>query len=257
MDCGTAVSDQYASTSGRPAVADGIQHGDIGLIQEDLDEVVARLRGLMADLAAASWKLGLGIRVIKTKQLWKQRRKADGSPAYTAFEQFCVAELEMSHGCAYELMDLASHYDEQQVRRFGKEKLILLLRVPEADKPAVRRAIEGGASKRVVQRLLREAKATSGDPRAARTTGRKQMPVGRNQRDRGGLRVEVTLDTEMTGYFVTRATMNDERPSPAMSIADDPVAVVKISDRVSLMISLRYDDEGYIVCDFAFTDDVA
>jgi hypothetical protein len=87
----------------------------------------------------------------------------------------------MSDSQAYSWIDISVRFDEETVRQFGMKKLVLLLRAPVVEQPAIMKKIKAGASAREVQAALRVAKIQHDMMRTSRDTGRKQTPTGQQR----------------------------------------------------------------------------
>lgn len=225
--------------------------------EDDLDQDMQELFILKAEGSLTLWKLGAKIAFMHGKHRWKLRTKEvekSGKTvrvqAYTSFDEWCVAELGMGHGNAFDLIELNKHFNTDEVRLFGKEKLVLFLKAPEAAKPEIMKEMEQGKLKttRDVKRRVRAARVAAGTLGKPRDTGRKPMPQPK-KRSRG--RVSDTLTVSMAKKavrlrFVTRKTMRAEEPKFAKRIADAPVAKIELG-RATVWISLSQDNKGNIV----------
>jgi hypothetical protein len=216
----------------------------------DLDRMTAEVLVLKASASVEMWKLGAKIGEIQNLFLWKQRQKEDGKPTYKSFEAYCVAELNMTDANAYELINLAKHYDEARVRTFGRERLVLLLRAPEVAQAEIMTQIEGGASVRDVRAAVANAKEIRGLLGTKRVTGRQVTPVGKPPPQKPKKdKITVAIAAGRRAFrFVTKATMKDTEPKHAKRIGDEPVAKLELTNNVTLYFALSQDNEGCIVC---------
>lgn len=218
--------------------------------EEDLDQAERRMHILKAEGSIALWKLGAEIALIHGKQLWKLRTKeVDGKRvrAFTSFDEWCLVGIGMTHGNAFHLLELSKHYDEQQVRLFGTEKLTLLLGAPEESKPALMKEMEQGQLKTVrdVRRKVRAERVKAGTFGKPRDTGRKKMPQPKKRRTSDKITVAMAKKA-IRLHFVTRKTMKHEEPKFAKRIADAPVVKIDLG-KTTVWISLAQNNKGNIV----------
>lgn len=104
---------------------------------KDLDKAVERVIQCKKVAAVGLWALGEELKKINESKLWKLRT-VKGKAAYTSFDQFCDTEAKISHTYAYQLIEIAKAFTEQDVSKFGTSKLTLMLKVAPEDLPAVR-----------------------------------------------------------------------------------------------------------------------
>jgi hypothetical protein len=214
------------------------------ITSSDLDKRVMRCRLLKAEGAIAMWKLGAEIDAIHTEETWAQRMLEDGkTPAYKSFDQFCKQELGMTHGNAFELMDLSHHYDEGEIGEFGTKKLTLLLRAPEPSKAELKETIVRGGTVREVQAALKDAKVKHGLTDTKRDTGRTKTNAPATPKKRDKVSVAFAF-ANRTARFFTRATLRDDEPKGAKRVAEEPMAYIELTNRVTLFFRLFQDPKG-------------
>jgi hypothetical protein len=134
---------------------------------------------LFADLdgmkkATLSLRRGAEIAKIYDSENWRERRDKNGVP-YVSWPRFCIEQLGMQHGKAFDLIDLFKNYDEAMVREFGSTKLLIALRAPEQDRPQIMAMIEARASVKVIKQAVAESKVRRGQLGAKRDTGRQKV----------------------------------------------------------------------------------
>lgn len=116
------------------------------------------------------FELGRLLLRVYEKELWKIRM-IDGKVAYAGFNHFVKSEIGISHTTAYGLMDVAKYFTEDQAKRFGCQKLVLLLKAPEAKRVGLMEKIEDGISHR---QLMAEVNTARREVRLERRlTGRR------------------------------------------------------------------------------------
>jgi hypothetical protein len=136
---------------------DGTTMTALAKTEKDLNRQVTEVVELKTAVAKDYWKLGCKIAEIHDGQTWKLRNAPDGKPRWRTFEAFCNEELGLSSVHCVKLMDVAKTFSAGDVAKFGTGKLGLLLQAPEAERPAIKAKIEGGASTGVVCEAVREA----------------------------------------------------------------------------------------------------
>ncbi len=212
----------------------------------ELDRAVTRVKELKGAAAVGYWALGAYIKVeIFEKQLWKQRTDAAGKVAYKTggFEAFVRTELGMTVQNAYKLMDVAAHFDEEQVRKFGTSKLALVLRAPKEDQDRILAGIESGALKGVNAGTLKgevnKARAAKGETR--RETGRKPTPAGKKPK------MKITIASlegrKKIELFVKPEKRSDD-PKRAKRIGDHPVGTLELENGVIQHFTLQANAAG-------------
>ena len=222
---------------------------------DDFDTAHRWCRDAKVAGAVSLWRLGHGIGVIVDKKLWQQRKNGK-KQVYASFDAYCFKELGMTHGNAYELMDVAKRYTAEQVHAWGTTKCGLLLRAPDEAKPEIREAMDKGASVRQVRELVKGAREKAGTIGKPRVTGRKAMPQPKTRRVSDKITVAMTKPTRVLQAF-TRATMKSEDPKCAKRIVDEPTAEMELTNRVKLRISASHDNKGNIVFRVTFKRDEA
>jgi hypothetical protein len=116
---------------------------------KDLDAAVAKVVESKGKAGLAYYDLGLTIRDIKDRMLWKLRTRAGGEQMYRNWEQFCASELKMIPQSALNAIDLTRNITREMAEKYGRSKMTFLVRAHTDDeKKEVLAAIEGGASKR-------------------------------------------------------------------------------------------------------------
>ena len=222
-----------------------------GQSEVDLNAAVLRVQEAKKDGCLAYWRLGREIRVIRDTQLYKQRT-ADGKPVYRGFEQFVAAGLGLTATSALRLCDVAEHFDERTVGLWGPTKLSLLLTAPEAARADLRGEMEAGASAAELGKKAKKARAEAGSK--VRDTGRNSRTAKATEAaatKRAAATPEKITVAMIVGVqkiaFVTKATAKKAEPTRAKKVADEPVATLELSNRVTLKFALAMDNEGRLV----------
>jgi hypothetical protein len=127
--------------------------------QADLDAARDAIIAASHGVALNTWRLGRELVRVDRLGLWQLRRGEDGVPAHKSFAAFLRTECRLKKVMASYAMRVAAKYSEADVLRFGVTKLALLEEAPAEDRPALRQRLEGGASKREVEREVRRLNA--------------------------------------------------------------------------------------------------
>lgn len=138
---------------------------------KDLDQAVQNIQGHIAEGATAMWKAGKELIKVYAPQLWKQRTVVEDNKikqTHKTFESFCTKEIGVTPNHAYGLMDVAEHFTEEQVLRFGTSRLTLVLQAPEKEQPKLLKQVEQGASWRDVKKEVTALKKKTGHRRPTR-----------------------------------------------------------------------------------------
>ena len=219
--------------------------------EKDLDAAVMEVQILKAEGAVNLWKLGAKIKSIHDSQLYKQRTDG-GKPKYKGFEAFCNHELGISFQNAYELMDVAAKFSEQQVRKFGTSKLGLLLKAPEEAREDILDKVAKGATANEVRADVRAARERAGikpGERTARDPKRKAMPTGKGGVSAKAERITIAnvLGRHRLKMFQKGTGKNGEDAKRAKNVGDQPWAVLELSNSVKLYVAIVQDPAGELI----------
>jgi hypothetical protein len=99
--------------------------------EAQLDDAVKRINSAKATTAAAYYVLGKEILHVHANNLHKHRCDEKGRPAYKSFEDFRKSELKLPKGSVYGMMKLAKNFELQEIEKFGRSRLELILMAPE------------------------------------------------------------------------------------------------------------------------------
>tara|TARA_Y100000034_G_scaffold94428_1_gene114418 strand:- start:1511 stop:2407 length:897 start_codon:yes stop_codon:yes gene_type:complete len=198
------------------------------VVTDELDESVTGILKLKVAVVCCYWELGRAIKENFDRELWKQRRNADGSIQHRDFKAFCRTELNMSHPHAYKLMAVASAYSRNQVEKLGTSKLHIVLKVPEAQQGKLLEAAEGGASKR---ELLDKAKKLKGDA---------PLP----KKDRISIAV---VPGRQTFPLYARQKSKTAEPKAARRLTDNPWFDEELPNGVKVLYRVSLNKKGEMV----------
>jgi hypothetical protein len=244
---------------------DIIQNDDPTATLQDLDEAVARMHLHASSASGSFYDLGNEMANTFARKLWTKRTKA-GAPAYTGWTQFCEAELPVSVGRSYQLMDVATKFDRPTFTGFGVAKLLQALRVPEEHRPAMLEATKQGATLRELKE--RAVELQGGKTAPPRETGRGGFkgtpnaagrPVGKpsgklpapppepakRQPLPAAPSVTVHLVQERTKMpLFARPKNKHDEPKPAKRLADDPWTIETLSNGVQVRYMVQVTRKG-------------
>lgn len=224
-----------------------VEKGLAKFSEDDLNVSVREVHRLKGEGAIALWRLGAAIRDMHSKQLWKLRKKEDGTPQYTAWDQFCQRELGMTHGSALDLADVSAKFNETQVRAVGTTKCSFILRAPEIDQARILEETEAkGLSSREVKAEVKKARAERG--LTQRNTGRKKISgkhttSAKTTKQPDKITVAGLLGNHTVSLF-TSASAKSDKPKVAKKFADKPVGVLEMSNRTTMTFALIAGKNG-------------
>jgi len=227
--------------------------------EKDLDAAVHEVQALKAKSARGYWDLGVKIADIYDRQIWKLRSEG-GKPKYRTVEAFCNAELGLSPVHAWKLMEVAKNFSSAEVEAFGTSKLGLLLQAPEKDRPAIRAAVESGASKATIEQEVRKAnkdrrEQTGRDgkkkvqPKAGEKTKSGGVAQKRGRKASGNTITVASLVGNQTLPFYTKASIlaaNGDRKGwkKAKKISEIPMTTMEMDNDVMMTLTLMENTDG-------------
>lgn len=211
--------------------------------ESHLDNITAKLLFLKSNLAANYWALGKGLKVVLDTTIWKVRTKGPegkAKTAYTSFNQYCKVELKMSNSTCYDLMDAAAKFSEDQARRLGMTKLVLVMRAPENDQERLLEEAEKGATKSQIRDAVTRAKERVGHKRRKTGAGRKEMPSAGKQRVVGKVTVAMIEGRQKIAMVQKpdHKLAEGEEAKPCKRLADVPIAVEVLTNGVERTYSI-------------------
>jgi len=218
------------------------------LTERELNEGVKKILELKGQVAVSHWHLGRAITILFTAQLWKLRQR-DGKQAYKSWDAFAANELHMTPTNAYQLMDVAKEYSEEQVRAWGYRKLALVLTAPKEEQPALLGKVAEGATKREIAEEVKKAKAKSGHTRASRNAEGRGGP-----RASGGRKAEekVTVATILGNTKVKlykkplKKKWDPAELVPAKRLADEPFGEEELPNGVVQRFFIVESSTGHL-----------
>lgn len=152
----------------------------------DLDKSAAQIRICLSSAAKSIFDAAVLLYDVFERKLWLQRRKTDGTSMFETFTAWVLEEMPFDSKYAYQLLDLPKFFTREQVEQIGSTKLMLSLRIDEAER---RRMLESGElekmSVRDVKTAITQNPATqvrnperAGNVLGGKTGGTTAMPSG-------------------------------------------------------------------------------
>lgn len=245
--------------------------------EEELDKAVAEIRALKSDVAHSYWELGKKLQEVHDRQLYKQRLDEEGKPGVyktSGFDAWVREEVGFTVPSAYQIMDVAKHYSEAQVKAFGYAKLGLLLKAPEAAQAKIlAEKVEQGATWREVRMAVEESRkadpnarrpARDGSARGSNTNGGRKPKVlsvpGGPPPEKTTKKDVITIASIPKRQKVTIYAKPEKRgaePKPAKKLTDEPYFIIAFENDVSMKVTLSQNAKGELqaICDAKREDD--
>jgi len=225
--------------------------------ERELNEAVADFQRLQGDAIVSFWHLGVKLREIFEKKLWMLRRE-DGKARYKSVEAFTIAELNLTPQGAYNMVECAKAYTEDQARALGKTKAVILLRIPESARQ--------GMLEKVLEKELKGKKVSKRELLAETSKIKKEsgykMP-SHDEKGRGGSRpgkkdgpkAKSREEKITVASILGRVTLSMYRKPegrswakddlvPADKIGDEPVAIETMENGVEARYFVTKNDAG-------------
>lgn len=99
----------------------------------ELDAAVAEIRSYDRAAAKSVWQIACKLADIGVKEMWKARRRTDGTVAYVKIEDFARNELGIDRKYAQMLQRIAVRYTEQDVLTIGPTKLNVIASIDDKE----------------------------------------------------------------------------------------------------------------------------
>lgn len=237
-----------------------------------LDAAVAEVKRLKVQSSESIWSLGQKIKEIHTEKLWALRTEDGGKGGkkakWKSFEAFCLHELGFTPQTAHALSDVSSSYGPDDIKKFGTAKLTLVLQAPPADRPRIQERVEKGATKKEIEKEVRQAKKDTKYVREARETskGNKTGKAGASKgkaltkaREAKAAKPKKELATQITIAKIIgsetvklykRPTTRDfelEKLPRATRLADSPYGVLDLANGVEMHFNVTEAANGSLV----------
>lgn len=230
----------------------------------ELDAAVTEIRQLKSDVAHSYWELGKKLQEVYDRQLYKQRLDEEGKPgAYktSGFDAWVREEIGFTVASAYQIMDVAKHYSEQQVKAFGYAKLGMVLKAPEAAQAKILvEQVEKGATWREVRAAVEKARvdnptehkpARDGTARGSNTNGGRKPKVlavpGGPPPEKTTKRDTITIASipkRQKIAILAKPAKKSDVPLPAKKLTDEPYFTLEFENDVVLKVTISQNAKG-------------
>lgn len=227
----------------------GLLQGEFS--EKALDEANAEIEEIKQRAKHTYWELGNALLKVYEKELWKARGLDKGRATYTGFNQYIEAEPKISHTTAYNMMEVAKYFTEAQVKKIGGSKLSLVLKAPEADRPALMKEVEKGAtSKRKLAKKVKEARKKAKLVKR-QIAGRKAIPMNKREQaaaaGKGSMTIALVEGTKTLELWAKpdKPLKAGEKPTKrAKTLADEPWCLEPMANGAERIYSLVKTSKG-------------
>jgi len=217
-----------------PTNFDGMKTFETGFAQVEvlteasLDDTVEAIRKLKNEMAKNYHRLGVMLRDVHVRGLWRMRQTKDGKPKYAEFGQWTRAEAGLGRTQAMKCVEVATHFSEKEVKEIGHTRLAVALQVPPEYRDRLVDQARQGASKRDLERAVAVVK------------GRPE-PV-----DRLPPANSITLAMAATDRTI-ELMADDDSGDRAFCIGDNPVGEEVLSNDVAIRYRVLEDTDGSLI----------
>lgn len=222
--------------------------------ETELNEAVERVLKAKAMAGMGTWAYANEILSIFERKLHLQRRNDKGNVKYKTWTQFCAAELGMTAGYSYKLMDIAALYTEDLMKEVGVAKLSIIAKLP----PGAREEVIAKARKGMpFSKVAEEVHRLAGGDRPRRETGRtgfkgrpgKGQASARARREEASGQITVALVTGRVKVplFARPKGKGVEPTQRAKRLADDPRGTEQLANNCERVYTVSTDSKGSLV----------
>lgn len=208
-----------------------------------LDEQVQVIREAVLGGAISLHRLGQAATTIVTDNLWKQRADEQGTPKFRSFKQFCAEELGMTAVHIYRAMKVAEEFTEADLKLLSGRQVRLMLDVPKESRSEVLEAAKRGEAGSKLSDRANDLRGKAG--KNALPEPKKAITVAVTQ---GHTKLKMFKRPTAAGVKVG----DTENATPAKKLADQPWAVLDLSNKVRMMIRVTTNPKGEMVADVEF-----
>lgn len=185
------------------------------------------IRAQQTNMMGSGYEMGLALKRVHEGELWKAR-------GHKHFRAFCKS-VSVGTPMAYRLMELVSQFDKQTFLDVDKTKLMIIAAAPKQDKAGLEKSAREGASKRKLEREAKAKKSARGDGGNGSLPGR---PAKKDQ--------SITLLAKVGGRPKTVSFRSKKSRQEIKVWNKDSFAEIQISDEVTQLIALKYNQAGKI-----------
>lgn len=194
------------------------------------DSLIAEIRRLQFEVGENLWRMGRYLARLREREDWWK-------PKYERWDAFTRAELNLTGGYAYKLIDVAKNFTEKQVRECGATKLVRILPVPPEERARFIKQSRTSSSLELRASINRftmdRAAGTPAGVLPTRITGRKAQ-----RRSRKILHLDAA--EQLVALY---ASKGDRR---AKSIDDRPIGRLVLAGKAYLF-AVRATEQGLVL----------
>lgn len=225
-----------------------------GLTINDLDAAVQRIHTYQRGTASQMHKLGLELRSICDRDMWRLRTTEQGRAVHKTFEAFCRDEVNLGAASVNRLMEIANQYTPQQIEEFGMTNLRSLLSAPKEARGAIMDKLSSGELKttRQVEAEVSKARQKAGTQvsergdvrggasRTKKATAKAAAKKAETKKDREKV-VTIALPSASEQIKLYKQGNKDKR---ATRLADKPEGVLQCSNGTLVRAQVRESSAG-------------
>ncbi len=239
-----------------------------------LDDKVAAIHRIRHSMHVSLWSLGAALNEIHLTRAWSIRTNENGTPTYTSFAGFCLAEIKMPVGSVTRAIGISRRFTEDQTRAYGPSRLYEVMAAPEAHWPELLAKCDAGATVTDIRRTVREirlaqrkqlkGKATL--PLAARTSvshkstsaasiaaAEKRHEKRETTKTTARPNAHLLAAQESAIVLTARRGPGEKAAKPAKSIAQQPGGLIAIEGAGTVSLSLYEGENGALCVDWKFS----
>lgn len=221
--CGDVGPDDTQAGDATPGteIVQSATEAGLAVQEGELVEALDRLNGYKRDLVGSAYDIGLVLKDIQTRELWKARGSA-------SFKEFVEREAGISRTSAYRYMQLTQEYDRQTFLEIGPKKLELISGIEnQEEREAALEDARSGATARQIATPSRSSKSAA----PAREAASKSTAPAKS--------TDITLVCKINGKPVLVPFRNAETGRVIKYHKDGAYAELQISDDVVLRVALK------------------
>jgi hypothetical protein len=216
--------------------------------ESELDKAVEHAIELKHDTQRSVYRLAKHVTHIYETQMWKARR-IEGASKYNAssgFGRFIVEEVGITPQWAYQLMDMAKAFSEEDVAAIGPTKLTIILLAPKESREKILEMVrDGDLSTSDVKELVSSEREEKGAPNRNEESGRRGTG---SKGDTLKPKEKKILVAQMLGHqtieLFKKKTFAKKTKERATALADVPVGELWFENYVKMKFELRHDAAG-------------
>lgn len=218
----------------------------------ELDKHLKKIEKFKEGIYKNWWALGNEYRMVRDDRSWAARLDENGQAVYRSFEAWCQKEAGHARKFVTQLIDMSVHFTPEQVDKYGKGPLAVLVAAPEEDRVNLLKDLE--AKELTISELtqrVKEAREARNVKRRKTTNpnSKKEMPVGGRKPENVTVVFPVGM-VEVPLFEVQKAPKGKHPPEqiPATSADGKPWGVFDTAvNGVKVFLSLKHNKAGNLV----------